>query len=173
LNLLQGACNAHLALFPAGNNRSVIAFEARYTVTVTILALDIGRVRTGVAVSDSSERIAWPLRVISTDGLLKEAQEFIRILHDYESVSLLVGLPISMDGQERTQAAWVREVAESLAERFKLPLVYHDERKSTVQAESMMREMGYNFKTMRSRIDMVAAGVFLQSYLDSLREEDS
>jgi putative Holliday junction resolvase len=138
---------------------------------MTFLALDIGKVRTGVAVSDPTDRVASPLKIISTKDLLSGI-ELKRTLMDYEDVSLLVGLPVSMDGEEHSQAAWVREIAGQLASELKLPLIYHDERRSSAQAESIMREMGYNAKSMRGKTDMVAASIFLQSYLDSLQHDE-
>ncbi|MCL2632509.1 MAG: Holliday junction resolvase RuvX, partial [Coriobacteriia bacterium] len=144
---------------------------ARYTMPMTILALDIGKVRTGIAVSDSSETVASPLRVIPTAQLLGGSAEFRRLVSDYHNIRLLVGLPISLDGEEHAQASWVRDVAATIAQTYNLELFFYDERRSTSQATEMMREMGYNARTMRDKIDMVAAGVFLQSYLDSLRNE--
>jgi len=132
---------------------------------MTILALDIGRVRTGIAVSDPAERVASPLKVVLTSHL--DNSSALATLHeDYGITKLLVGLPVSLDGNEHSQAAWVRQVAERLATKLNLPLIYQDERLSSVQAASALREMGYNAKTMRERIDMVAASIFLQSYLD-------
>jgi len=139
---------------------------------VTILALDIGRVRTGLAVSDPSGRVATAVKVLLTDKITSRSSEFLHVLDDYDVTSLLVGLPVSLNGEEHSQANWVRGTAESIAGLVGLPLVFYDERRSTVQAEELLREMGYNAKTMREKIDMVAAGVFLQSYLDSQSDKD-
>ena len=141
-------------------------------MAMTVLALDIGRVRTGIAVSDSRERVASAVKVISTTQLVGGSREFSRLIADYDDVRLLVGLPVSLDGQEHDQAVWVREVAAKIASLYQLELVFYDERRSTVQAEAAMREMGYHARTMREKIDMVAASIFLQGYLDSLHEDD-
>jgi len=89
--------------------------KAGYTIQMTILALDIGKVRTGLAVSDPSGRVASPLKTLTTDQLLAGSAEFRRILADYDDISLLAGLPVSMDGQEHEQARWVRDVASRIA----------------------------------------------------------
>jgi putative Holliday junction resolvase len=140
---------------------------------MTLLALDIGEVRTGVAVSDPAERVASPLKVISTVELTQGSREFRRIVSDYSDICLLVGLPLSLDGQEHQQAAWVREQAETIAHQYGLPLVFHDERRSSAQAESVLREMGYNAQSMRGKVDMIAASIFLQSYLDGLGRDNN
>ena len=134
--------------------------------------MDIGRVRTGIAVSDPNQRVASALTVIATAQLVGGSVDFQRLIGDYQDITLLAGLPVSMDGKEHAQAAWVRETAEAIASRYQLPVVFYDERRSTAQAEAVMREMGYNARTMRGKIDMVAASIFLQGYLDSLHKED-
>jgi len=138
---------------------------------MTILALDIGKARTGIAVSDPSGRVASPLTTLPTEQVVSGSKSFRDIVGDYGEPALLVGLPVSMDGEEHAQAAWVREVAQGIAELFGLPLIFADERRSSAQAEATLREMGYNSRSMRSRIDMVAACIFLQSYLDGANQK--
>jgi len=133
--------------------------------------MDIGRVRTGLAVSDPQQSVALPLRSLATAELLQGSRTFQKILADYSDVSLLVGLPVSLDGEEHAQAAWVRQTAESLATRYHLPLLFQDERRSTSQAAEILHATGHTARSMRSQIDAVAASIILQSYLDSLRRK--
>ncbi|MDR0500095.1 MAG: Holliday junction resolvase RuvX [Coriobacteriales bacterium] len=133
-----------------------------------ILALDIGEKNTGVAISDYSATIATPLCILSKHEIEQPKVAFKRIIEDYEPEKLLVGLPISLDGHEYGQAASVRETAEAIAYELDLPLIYWDERHSSTEAKRIMTEQGHSLHVIRSRIDMVAAAVILQSYLDSL-----
>jgi putative Holliday junction resolvase len=128
--------------------------------------LDIGEKRTGVAVSDVSGKIATPVSVIATDELLAGGKGFVRVLEDYDPVLVVIGLPVSMDGGEHAQAARVREVARRIGELYGLPYEFTGERLSSKEARQAMREMGHSERTMRGKLDMIAATLFLQAYLD-------
>jgi len=133
-----------------------------------VLALDIGEKRTGLAISDPAGRIATPLAVVETSSAVKDGAELDRALRDYDDIGLVVvGLPLSLDGAEGRQAARVRTLAARLAPRLPAPVSFADERLSSVEAERRMAEAGADARRRRGAVDMVAAAVFLQSYLDS------
>lgn len=137
-----------------------------------VLALDIGEKRVGVAVSDPLGRVATPVTVLDARRLLGDAAELKRLLRDYDDVeALVVGLPLSLDGSEGPQAARVRAVAEKIAAHVGLPVNYVDERLSSAEAEKRMSEAGADSRARRGSVDMVAASVMLQTYLDSRRED--
>lgn len=137
-----------------------------------VLALDIGEKRIGVAVSDTEGRVAMPLRVVDARRALGDGAELVRMAQDYEVDRLVVGLPIGLDGVEGRQAARVRRDAERLARFLRLPVDYVDERFTSAEAERRMRETGADSRAMRGSIDMVAAAVLLQAYLDARREDE-
>lgn len=137
-----------------------------------VLGLDIGEKRIGVAVSDPSRTVATPLAVIDAKKALGDGRELARLVADYEVELLVAGLPLSLDGSEGAQAARVRDAAQRLAGLVSLPLEFADERLSSTQARRTMTEAGVSDRDKRGSIDMVAAAVFLQSYLDSLRSSD-
>lgn len=91
------------------------------------------------------------------------------IVEDYEVTRLVVGLPLTMSGEEGPQAAEVRGVAERLAHGLGLPVEYHDERLSTAEARKLMRESGVSDKEQRGTLDKVAAAIVLQRWLDARR----
>ena len=132
-----------------------------------ILALDIGRKRTGIAVSDATGSVASPVKVLPSEEVFSNARSFRRILEDYEPELLVAGLPVSLDGSVNEHAGWVREMAEKVAEAAALPLELADERLSSAEAKRAMREQGMSERDMRGKLDMVAASLFLQSYLDA------
>ncbi|MCR5845034.1 MAG: Holliday junction resolvase RuvX [bacterium] len=138
-----------------------------------LIALDIGRVRTGIAASDADATIASPVKVLPSQEVFGNARSFRNIIEDYEPERIVVGLPISMDGEENEQAKWVRERAESISAAIGVPVDYQDERLSSTQAKSIMRERGLTERDMRGKLDMVAASIILQTYIDSLREEET
>lgn len=132
-----------------------------------ILAMDIGDVRCGIAVSDPAGKVASPVCVLPTNEVMAVASSFQRVLEDWEPDILLFGLPISMDGQENDQAAHIREMAEHIASETGIEHDFADERLSSSEAKRTLREMGYDEKRMRGKVDMVAASIFLQTWIDS------
>ncbi|MCL1890413.1 MAG: Holliday junction resolvase RuvX [Coriobacteriia bacterium] len=131
-----------------------------------ILALDIGEKRCGIAVSDAAQKIAFPISTLSTQEVMDNHPSFKRILEDYEPELLLCGLPVSLDGTEHSQAKRIRTQAQHISEQTEIPLAFTDERLSSAQARRALKEAGQNERLMRGKIDMVAASLFLQSYLD-------
>lgn len=131
------------------------------------LALDIGEVRVGVAVSDPAGRVASPVCVLPAAEVLAHARSFRRVLEDWEPELLVCGLPRTMAGEEGPQAARIKEQAQRIAESCGLPLEFADERLSSAEAKRILREQGLSERYMRGRVDMVAASLFLQSWLDA------
>ena len=131
-----------------------------------ILAIDVGEKRCGVAVSDADAKIALPLRVVSTEEIMHKAPAFQRILEDYEPELLVCGLPVSLDGKEHQQALRIRSLATQIAEDTGLSLVFVDERYSSDEARRILRESGHDERSMRGKIDAVAASLMLQAYLE-------
>ena len=138
-----------------------------------VLGLDIGEKRIGVAISDPSGTVATPLVVLDAKRVLGDGRELVRIAEDYEAQLAVIGLPLSMDGSEGPQAASVRAVGERLARFLRLPVEYYDERLSSAEARRSMTAAGVSDRDKRGSIDMVAAALFLQSYLDAHREGDT
>ena len=136
-----------------------------------ILALDIGEKRTGIAVSDLSGRVAMPLTVLPTAEVVVNAPAFRRIIEDQQPGLLLCGVPISLSGIEQAQAERIRLQAETIAECIGLPLAFQDERLSSREAKRILRENGHTERSMRGKTDMIAASLFLQTYLDGQKEE--
>ena len=132
-----------------------------------VMALDIGEVRTGIAVSDPSMRVASPVCVLPSAEVLANAASFRRIVEDWEPELLLAGLPLSLRGEEGPQAKRIQEQARRIARTLGLPLEFCDERLSSTEAKRTLREQGLNEKAMRGKVDMVAASIFLQSWLDA------
>jgi len=129
------------------------------------LGLDVGDVRVGVALSDPLGILASPLTIITRGGGTSDYDDILKIVRDYAVELIVVGLPISMDGTEGAQAHKTRSFTGELAVRTSVPVVFQDERLSTVEARRMVREAR---KTERKeRYDAAAAALILQDYLDA------
>lgn len=131
------------------------------------MALDIGKVRCGIAISDPAERVASPICVLPTKEVIDNAPSFRRLIEDWEPEMILSGLPYTLSGEEGPQAESIRSAARTISKHMGLPLEFTDERLSSSQAKRSLREKGYSEKEMRGKIDMIAASLFLQSWLDS------
>jgi putative Holliday junction resolvase len=156
-----------------------------------LMALDVGEVRIGVAVSDASGFLASPYTTLRASRDEEKTWEAIRrLLEETEAEGLIVGLPVSLDGQLHTQGERVRDFARRLQEHIHVPLVFWDERYSTVEAGRLQAErfqspyasdsgkrggQGKRGRHNKQRkretrygIDAIAAAVILQEYLDQL-----
>lgn len=131
------------------------------------LAFDIGEVRTGIAVSDTQGRVATPVCVLPTQEVQANAPTFQRTIEDWEPDQLLFGLPLTLQGEEGPQAERVRQIAETISTHLNLPTFFTDERLSSAEAKKELRQMGYDEKHMRGKVDMLAAAGFLQAWLDA------
>ncbi|MBE6469966.1 MAG: Holliday junction resolvase RuvX [Coriobacteriaceae bacterium] len=136
------------------------------------LALDIGERRVGIAASDAAGRIAVPVKVLPAAEVTGLARSFRLIVSDHEPDVLVCGLPRTLTGDEGPQATRIRGVAEKLAAELGLELAYADERLSSAEAKRILRAQGLNERQMRGKIDMVAASLFLQAWLDGHDREE-
>jgi putative Holliday junction resolvase len=134
---------------------------------VRALGLDIGSVRIGVAVSDPAGVVASPVTVLDARELAGDIRPLSRLAQDYEAEVLVVGLPLTLGGEEGPQAATVREQASVLAARLGLPLAFADERNSSAEAKRVMRAAGLSEREQRGTLDKVAAAIVLQTWLDA------
>ena len=133
------------------------------------MALDIGEKRVGIAVSDATGRIASPVKVLPASEVIGMARPFRMLLEDYEPEILVCGRPMTLAGEEGPKAARVMEQARAIGRAAGLPVAFADERLSSAEAKRILREQGLNERSMRGKVDMVAASVFLQTWLDERR----
>jgi len=136
-----------------------------------ILALDVGDVRIGVAVSDELELGAYPLVTLTRQGTLKKDVAMAqRTIVEQEADLVVVGLPTSIDGGEGSQARKTRGYGDALAREIgSIPLVYWDESLTSVEAEEQLLALDYSREKRRKLIDQWAAKILLESFLDHRR----
>ncbi len=135
------------------------------------LALDIGEVRVGIAASDATGTLASPVSILPYQEVVDVARSFLYILEDYEPDVLVCGRPMTLNGEVGPQAERIEKIAKELSSKLDLPLEFQDERLSSSEAKRILREQGLNEKQMRGKLDAVAASLFLQTWLDSQKEE--
>ena len=136
-----------------------------------IVSLDIGDVRIGVAVTDPTRTIAMPVEVITRVGWGPDTRKIREICDRFDTVLVVSGLPLNMDGSEGFQAAKVRAFCSQLT-KAGLTVSFQDERLSTVTAEEALLEDNTSRSVRKSKVDKVAAAVILEQWLrENIKEE--
>jgi putative Holliday junction resolvase len=150
-----------------------------------LAGVDLGRVRTGLSVSDPGQQLASPVAVLATEPLLTLGARMAQALDagGYEPAclaGLVAGLPLEKSGREGAAAAWVREAGEICRHACAaaignpgLPLEFVDERFTTRAQERLGKELGFSRRKRSERSDAWAAAAILQSWLDRSRERCS
>ena len=134
-----------------------------------LLGIDLGKVRTGLALCDEGEILASPLAVITEHNRDRLADKIAEAARENHVRKLIVGLPKNMDGSEGESAQSAREMGELLEARTGLPVEFFDERGTTITAHGYLNETNVRGKKRKAVVDAVAATVILQSYLDGNR----
>jgi putative holliday junction resolvase len=138
--------------------------------TGRILGVDWGEIRIGLALSDETQTLASPLEtLVRRSGKRFPMPRFLELAEMHRPVGLVVGLPLSNEGDEAESARSAREMAEPLVRRTGLPLELWDERMSTARALAAIREQGGSTRGRKSDVDALAAAVLLQHFLDARR----
>lgn len=133
-----------------------------------VMALDVGNVRIGIAVSDLMGIIANPLETYTRKGNITVDAQYIANLAKQKEVSLFIsGLPLSLSGGENEQTLKTREFIEELKKHTDIPVQYMDERFTTLSAERVLIEGNVRRENRKKVIDKLAATIILQNYLDS------
>lgn len=138
--------------------------------TARVMALDVGKVRVGVALSDPLGYTAQPLLTLWRKSRGEDMRNLLRLIRRHEVVELVVGNPLHMSGDVSPWAAKVQEFAAELGKRSGLPVHLWDERLSSVAAHQILDEAGHDKRGRKAVIDQVAAVVILRGWMEA-REE--
>jgi putative holliday junction resolvase len=135
-----------------------------------LLAVDWGDVRIGLALSDPSQVLATPLEtLVRRAGKRFPMPRFLELIAEHAPVGVVVGLPLTGEGEEAASAAAAREMAETIGRRAALPVELWDERMSTARALAAIREQGGSTRGRREDVDALAAAVLLQHFMEARR----
>jgi len=132
-----------------------------------VMALDVGKARIGVALSDPLGYTAQPLLTIWRKGRGEDLRSLMRLIRKHEVAEIVVGNPLHMSGDVSPWAAKVQEFAEEIGARSGLPVHLWDERLSTVAAHEILDEAGHDRRDRKRMIDQVAAVVILRDWMEA------
>ncbi len=131
------------------------------------IGVDIGKARIGIAVSDPLGILASPYKTLAGNGLEEDVLQIANLVLEKDADTVVLGLPLAMDGTDSEITIYAREFAQKLKEKTTANVVLWDERLSSYEAEEILK--GQKVKDWRERkkiLDQISACIILQSYLD-------
>lgn len=137
-----------------------------------VLGVDYGERRVGVALSDPTATIAQPLTVlVRRAGKRPPVQAIVNLITQHEVAHLVVGLPLTLAGDENAWTTEVRAFGQKVAARAGVGVTFADERLSSAAAERTVRSLGLprGERERKERVDVTAAVIILQGYLDQMK----
>jgi putative Holliday junction resolvase len=137
-----------------------------------VLALDLGDVRIGIALSDPDRRVAVPIGTVHVGRPPGELKAIAGLVAEHAATLVVVGLPLSLDGSHGPRAALAETFAQTLRGILEIPVELFDERLTTVEAERGLREAGVKGQRRRAVVDAAAARILLQGWLDAHRPSE-
>lgn len=135
-----------------------------------ILAVDYGKRRVGLAVSDATGTLATGLPTLERSSRQPLAEALARVVEEHGAGEVLLGLPLALDGTAGPMAREVQALARELRSLLGLRVTLRDERLTTVRAHRVLRESGVRAREAKHRADRLSAVLLLQGYLDSRHE---
>jgi putative Holliday junction resolvase len=134
-----------------------------------VLALDVGKKRIGLAISDPLGISAQGLPTLHRTRIRDDLQRLHQLAQERDVALFLVGKPVHMSGDESRQSAYTADFAERLREKTGIPIAYWDERLTSLEAERVLREAKASLEQRKEAVDRLAAVLLLESYLDARR----
>ncbi len=130
-----------------------------------MLALDVGKKRIGLAVSDELGITAQGIETLQRTRIREDLENLKQIAAHWNVQVLLIGRPLHMSGSESRQSEYTRDFADRLQQYLDLPVIFWDERLTSAEAERTLRETGASLQQRKNAVDRLAAMLLLESYL--------
>ncbi len=156
------------SLQPINNDKTI-----QLTFSGPVLGFDFGLKRIGVASGEHMLGIAHPLTTLNAESNDDRFNLIADLIKEWKPTTLVVGLPLSLDGEEHEVTLLCKKFARRLDGRFNLPVVMIDERLSSAEASQSLKEIGIKGRKQKPMLDQIAAQVILQSYFDTITHEIS
>ncbi len=131
-----------------------------------IMSVDYGDRRTGIAICDKLEMLASPVCVLNEWNAQTLAEKIVALATEKKAETIVIGLPKNMDGSKGFRADACEELGELIKSITEIPVVFWDERLTTVSAHRILSENNVRGKKRKNVVDAVAADIILQDYID-------
>ena len=136
-----------------------------------IMSIDLGKARTGIAVSDNGESFAFPKTVITEYNTEKLIEKVASLSQELNADLIVVGYPKNMDGSEGGRALECKEIAEKIGLKAEKEIIMWDERCTTISAHTALNYTDTKGKKRKNVVDAVAAVIILEDYLSFRRNQ--
>jgi putative Holliday junction resolvase len=144
-------------------------FIDQINIAQTLLGLDFGDKIIGIAVSGKSKTIANPIISIKRKSILKDIEKLLSILEEYDVGGIILGLPLSLDGNENEMTKKVRKFAQEIEKSKDIKITFYDERYSSDVIYKELRKNSISKDKIKKKIDQMAASYILQGFLDNAK----
>ena len=134
-----------------------------------IMSIDLGKVRTGIAVCDKNEILAFPLCTITEKDKNILLEKIFQKALEVKAEKIIIGLPKNMDGTLGESAKRALKFGESLKPKINIPIEFWDERQTTMIAHNYLNETNARGKKRKSIIDSLSASIILENYLNYIQ----
>jgi putative holliday junction resolvase len=148
---------------------TILDFKSTLPNRGRLLGFDLGEKTLGIALSDLDRMIASPLETLIKDKFSKLLEEVQTIIQKHTIKGIVIGLPMNMNGSEGPRCESVRQFAKNIEPSIDLPLLFWDERLSTMAVSRIMIEADLTRKRQKQVVDKMAASYILQGALDALK----
>lgn len=148
---------------------ALITLEELVSKPGRLIGLDVGTKTVGLAFSDATRSIATPFSTYNRKGWKQDLPYLSKLIDDERVVACVVGLPLNMDGSESQRSEYVRDFVAHLTEVIQIPILFWDERLSTIAVERVLLDADLSRKRRAEVVDKMAASYILQGVLDRLR----
>ena len=142
----------------------------RLPAKARLIGIDLGTKTIGLALSDVERRLASPLKTLPRTAFQKDADALLAIFAEFAIAAIVLGLPLDLEGRDSRRTQSTRAFARNLAARTDLPIAFWDERFSTDEAHRIFDMHEYKQKKRKPYIDMMAAQLILQGFLDAQKK---
>lgn len=139
-------------------------------MSARVLALDLGKKRIGLAISDELGLTAQGLETLHRTRIREDLAYLVQLIADKNVSLILMGNPLHMSGNESRQGEYTREFAGRLSEASGVAVQFWDERMTSIAAERVLKESGISIRKRALAVDRLAAVILLESYLDSFHQ---
>ncbi|MCC8483399.1 MAG: Holliday junction resolvase RuvX [Rickettsia endosymbiont of Labidopullus appendiculatus] len=135
-----------------------------------IIAIDYGIRKTGIAISNQEQTIAMPLKTIYETIEEKKIKSILDLVSTYPICGIVIGLPISMNGNSSEQTIIVLKFSATLSSATNLPIYLQDERLTSLAANNLLKSLGVKRRERNQKDDSIAASMILETTLDSIKK---
>lgn len=136
-----------------------------------VLSIDYGLKRIGLAISDESRSFAFPYNVIENKNFSFILSIIKKVINEKEIDLIIVGFPLNMDSTESSMTKKVLDFVKKIQEEIKIPIETIDERLSSFAASENLKDRGLTAKKLKEHIDVEAARLLLEEYLQKIQKE--